>query len=226
MIGSFIKSTKDFINITMKFAPLFIGVTLLVFGLITNNLAYLMSFLGMFIFMPIIVYVLYYIFDMFISKKYPSMLLFDPSADADEFGIMFPKLGEKNSPPYMWYSMIVFFMGYLFINAKDIYDYKIKNISQAKEDVRKIRAVIGMIVSILVLLLFLSFRSSTMLIPETQLGLVILGLASIGFAYGWHTFLTGCSSAEKNVHLDDLYSIKTNVVAVQPRNICIAKEND
>ena len=69
MIGSFIKSTKDFINNAMKYAPLFIGLTLLVFGLITNNLAYLMSFAGMFLIIPIIVYVLYFIFDVLIAKK-------------------------------------------------------------------------------------------------------------------------------------------------------------
>jgi hypothetical protein len=225
MIGSFIKSTKDFINNAMKYAPLFIGLTLLVFGLITNNLAYLMSFAGMFVIIPIIVYVLYFIFDVLIAKKYPAMRLFDEAASGNAYAFIIPSQTDGQAvAPFMWYTMIMFFMGYLIINAKALYDYEVKNISQTKEDTRKIRSLIGMIASSIVLVCLLSFRSSYMAVPETAVGLVVLGIAAVAFALGWFDFLSSCSSPAKNVHLDDLYGIKTNILTPSPRKVCVARE--
>ena len=225
MIGSFIKSTKDFINNAMKYAPLFIGLALLVFGLITNNLAYLMSFAGMFLIIPIIVYVLYFVFDVLIAKKYPAFRLFEEGISGNQYAFIMPlETDGQATAPFMWYAMIMFFMSYLIINGKALYDYEVKNISQTKEDSRKMRSLIGMIVSSIVLIALLSFRTSYMAVPETAVGLVVLGIAAIAFAFGWFDFLASCSSPAKNVHLDDLYGIKTNILTPSPRKICVARE--
>ena len=212
---------------SMRFAPLFIGVSMLVFGLITNNLTYLMVFIGMAIAIPIVVYILYFVFDGLLAKKFPSMVLFEPDAKNDYYGSMFPAKGDGNLPPYMWYSMITFLMTYLFINALDIYNYDVKNISQTKEDARKTKAVVGMIASSIVLIVMLYFRSTYMAVSETPLGQIILALAAGSFAYSWHSFLASCSSPKKNVHLDDLYSVKNNIISAvgDVKKICVAREN-
>ena len=58
MFGSMIKSMKDYIHITLKYAPLFIGIVFAVFGLVAANYSYLMVAVGMFIGVPLVVAIL------------------------------------------------------------------------------------------------------------------------------------------------------------------------
>ena len=52
---------KDYIHITLKYAPLFIGIVFAVFGLVAANYSYLMVAVGMFIGVPLVVAILQFL---------------------------------------------------------------------------------------------------------------------------------------------------------------------
>lgn len=227
MIGSFIKSTKDFINITIKFAPLFIGVALLVFGLISANWPYVLLFIGMFLLTPIIVYILYYLTTLvnFTGKFFGKDLGLALWEEGTAYGLLFPTAGDDTpaSAPFMWFAMFMFFMSYLFISARGLYNYTMKGSVPEKERARKMRAVIGMVAPIILTGAVLAYRSSRGLIMETELGLVVISGAVIYGAYLWNKMLVGCSSHP--VYLDDVYGVKTNIInpSLEKKTVCIAQ---
>ena len=57
-LSEFIKSSKEFINITMRYMPLFLATSMLTFSLITANYSMLLVWVGMFILVPLAVIIL------------------------------------------------------------------------------------------------------------------------------------------------------------------------
>ena len=212
-----IKSMKDYIYITLKYAPLFIGIIFAVFGLVAANYSYLMVAVGMFIGIPLIVYILDLLLSGVGKITGKDLTLYIEQVATKDYGFL--KENPITGTPYMWYPLMTFILSYLFINAADLYSaYEDKPAVKAK-------ASIGMFISATSFLVLMYMYSALSGFPENVYARIGLFIIICGFAYGWHKFLKGCSSQEKNIHLDDLYGVKTNIIKVDvmaTKKICVA----
>lgn len=210
-----VKSMKDYIGITLKYAPLFIGIVFTVFGLVAANYSYLMVAIGMFIGVPALMYILELVINIInrVGSKTWSLYV----EEATDFGFL--KGNPIAGAPYMWYPLMTFILSYLFINAADLYGaYEDKPAVKGK-------ASIGMLISAVSFVVLMYSYSVFSKFSENVYGRIVIFIFTMRFAYGWHKFLKGCSSQEKNIHLDDLYGVKTNIVkvdALATKKVCVA----
>lgn len=217
MFGSMIKSMKDYIHITLKYAPLFIGIVFVVFGLVAANYSYLMVAVGMYIGVPLVIAILQFLLAGIGKITGKELSLYIEQVAVKDYGFL--KENPLQGTPYMWYPLMTFILSYLFINAADLYSaYEDKPAVKAK-------ASIGMFISAASFLVLMYAYSALSGFPENVYAHVGLFIIIGGFAYGWHKFLKGCSSQEKNIHLDDLYGVKTNIIkvdALATKKVCVA----
>jgi hypothetical protein len=219
MFGSMVKSMKDYIGITLKYAPLFIGIVFTVFGLVAANYSYLMVAIGMFIGVPALMYILELVIGLINRVGSKSWSLYVEEAASASADLGFLKGNPVAGAPYMWYPMMTFILSYLFINAVDLYSaYEDKPAVKGK-------ASIGMLISAVSFVVLMYSYSVFSKFSENVYGRIVIFIFTVAFAYGWHKFLKGCSSQEKNIHLDDLYGVKTNIVkvdALATKKVCVA----
>lgn len=218
MFGSMVKSMKDYIGITLKYAPLFIGIVFTVFGLVAANFSYLMVAIGMFIGVPALMYVMDLVIGLInrVGSKSWSLYIEEALIGAD-YGFL--KGNPIAGAPYMWYPLMTFILSYLFINAADLYS------AYDDKPAVKGKASIGMLISAVSFAALMYSYSALSKFSENVYGLIVVFIFTVAFAYGWHKFLKGCSSQEKNIHLDDLYGVKTNIVkvdALSTKKVCVA----
>jgi hypothetical protein len=210
-LSQFIKSSRDFINITMRFMPLFLAASMIVFGLISANYSMLLVWLGMYVLVPLAVIIL-----AFIAGKIRLPLFKDVGDRAYSFfqGVAFSEQGTAT--PYVSNSILVFFFAYLFFNGLSVYQDQEQNPNDMTKTKNRIKGVIGMVGSILLLGLVFLFKYRQMGFSEKPVAFIVLFPAIIGLAYGWNDFLRSCASS------NDLYGAVSNKFAPQTSKICVA----
>ncbi len=192
--------------------PLFLAVSMLTFSLISANYSMLLVWVGMLVLVPLAVIVLGTI-----GSKLNLPLFKDVSDKRFSFfqGIAFKD--EGIAPPYVSNSILVFFFAYLFFNGLSVYQSQEKNNNDATKTKNKIKGIIGMAGSILLLFLIFIFKYKKMGFAENIGGFIFLFPAIAGLAYGWNEFLRSCGSS------NDLYGAISNKFAPQTTKICVAK---
>ena len=200
VLNEFIKSTKDGVHVGLQFLPLFTGSSLLTIGSASANYSFLYVFLGMFVLVPLAVMILAAIPFLALFKGSESIFPI-VSSTADAAGISYG------------YSMMIFFFSYLITNAA----YIIKSNSEA---VVRGRMSISIIIAGLSALTYLFLRVKNFSkVPESTLGLVVLGLAAAGLGYSWYYLLYSCNKS----NVADIYGVENNIAISKAENkVCVA----
>ena len=109
--------------------------------------------------------------------------------------------------------MMIFFFSYLITNAA----YIIKTNSEA---VVRGRMSISIIIAGLSALTYLFLRIKNFSkVPESTLGLVVLGLAAAGLGYSWYYLLYSCNKS----NVADIYGVENNIAISKAENkVCVA----
>ena len=196
----------------MRFMPLFLATSMLVFSLISANYSMLLVWVGMFVAVPLAVIILDYI-----ASKI-RLPLFNKE-QANEFHGFFQGFGFKETaaPPYVSNAILVFFFAYLFFNGLSVYNDQQKNNNDALKTKNTVKAIIGMAGALFLALLILIFKAKYIGFSENISAIFILIPAMIGLAYGWNLFLKSCANS------NDLYGAVSNKFAPQTTKICVAK---
>jgi hypothetical protein len=200
VFNEFIKSTKDGVYVGLQFLPLFTGSSLLTIGSASANYSFLYVFLGMFVLVPLAVIILAAIPFLALFKGSESIFPI-VSSTADAAGISYG------------YSMMIFFFSYLITNAA----YIIKTNSEA---VVRGRMSISIIIAGISALTYLFMRIKNFSkVPESTLGLVVLGLAAAGLGYSWYYLLYSCNKS----NVADIYGVENNIAISKAENkVCVA----
>lgn len=190
----FVVTLKDFLHVGFLKFPLIITGTLFVLGLVTVNTAYLWVTMGAIV-TAAAVWILQLIFNVILSKKpdWASVFTVLPNEFCSILTVG-KQTGQVNVTPSYWYSLVIFFATYLFMNALKIYNRPPGSQSTAEPDTlnnRQFQAsmCMGLIVLLTFILAYLRFNYASSC--ETILGFV-LSLGAIGIGVGWFNMLSDC----------------------------------
>jgi hypothetical protein len=219
--------------------PLAIAGTLLLIGLFTANYAMMFFLIGFLLFVPLVANILDYVLVSPLSSLFPGALR-AKSSDICKINVPFMTLNSQasNQEAYVifstWSAMVVFFIGYLFKNALELYSregvepsFEV-NSSEAidierKTTNRKTQAIIAMVSILLFGLIIIGFRFYTGC--ESILGMVLTCITFFTLGYSWYLLLSSVGEDR----LSDLFGIANRLLppaAIQNKPIaCIPTPN-
>ena len=191
----FVATLKDFLHIAFLKFPLIITGTLLVLGLVTVNTAFLWVSFGAIV-TAVAVFIVQLLFSLIYSKKPEWASYFAvPSNEFCNILTTTGKLtGQINVSPSYWYSILFFFMSYLFMNALQIYNKPAGSQATAEPDTlnnRQFQASMCMGLILLVSAIMIIVRMTYSRGCETLIGF-LLSLGAIGIGIGWFNALVDC----------------------------------
>jgi hypothetical protein len=197
--------------------PLTIAGTLLVIGLFTANYAMMFFLIGFLIVTPIVVTILDKI-----SSFFPNAFRVK-SSDICKVNIPFVTLNTPtmNQDTYVlfstWTAMVVFFVGYLFKNALELYSREgvepsFEVSSSQESDIekktanRKTQAVVAMVCILLFGLIILGYRYYSGC--ESILGMGLTSIVFFVLGYSWYLLLSSVGEDR----LSDLFGIANRLL--------------
>jgi hypothetical protein len=238
-LKSIISDIRVFVYGGIQKLPLAIAGTLLLIGLFTANYAMMFFLIGFLLFVPLVANILDYVLVSPLSSLFPGALR-AKSSDICKINVPFMTLNSQasNQEAYVifstWSAMVVFFIGYLFKNALELYSregvepsFEV-NSSEAidierKTTNRKTQAIIAMVSILLFGLIIIGFRFYTGC--ESVLGMVLTCITFFTLGYSWYLLLSSVGEDR----LSDLFGIANRLLppaAIQNKPIaCIPTPN-
>jgi hypothetical protein len=214
-VGDLICSTRNLLAQGFRGLPVLLGGAILFMGLTQGNLNLLFFFIGMFVVTPLAAIILNGLLEfIFVKVSIPPALWSVDAATAEAcnlFTVKFDAMpSAMNVVPSFWMSMMSFFMFYLFLNAKKLYEFQ--ETSKAPKMAvmaRKSQSMIAMIVVCVFALVVTILRYGTSC--ETGLGVLVSLLMGGFLASGWYKFMRSCGLGR----LDDLFGISNRLLPLQ-----------
>lgn len=191
----FVATLKDFLHIAFLKFPLIITGTLIILGLITVNTAFLWVSFGA-ILTASAVFIVQLIFNLILIKvpQYTDLFCVPPNDFCSILTTTGKATGAVNVSPSYWYSILFFFMTYLFMNANQIYNTPAGAQSTTDPDTynnRQFQASMCMGLIVLFTVIFVIMRVKYASNCETIIGL-LLSTGAIGIGYAWFNALVDC----------------------------------
>jgi hypothetical protein len=239
-LKSIISDIRVFVYGGIQKLPLVIAGTLLLIGLFTANYAMMFFLIGFLIFTPLAANVLDYVLASPLASFFPNALR-ARSSDICKINVPFLTLNSQatNQDTYIifstWSAMVVFFIGYLFKNALELYSREgvepsFEVNSSEKIDIerktanRKTQAIISMVSILLFGLIIMGFRYYTGC--ESVLGMGLTCITFFMLGYSWYLLLSSVGEDR----LSDLFGIANRLLppaAIQNKPIaCIPTPNE
>jgi hypothetical protein len=172
----------------LRYFPSILTVTLLVVGILTAKLSWIVVAAG-----GILVAIVALTFQYVLQKAFGVGPI--PGAAILEACSLLPTTrGDFYVVPSVWMSMSIFYSTYIFLNALNIYKSKPEKKSVDALPVQQ-RKGLGLISMLAILLLFVVIVGARFVSPcESTGGTLFALLIGIGGAYGWWQFLTACGA--------------------------------
>lgn len=198
-IESTIILLKEFVTHGIQILPLIICAFSVIIGCGVGNVAYLFLALGIVVLVPITNAILNpslnWILDFFLSSR-PELYKIHPSVDCSVLGMSVgnpPAVWQPSIPSY-WWSSVVFFGSYMFLNALQLATREAPANAQAnKVQARKAQAGMAMAIILVLTASLLIYRFTQNRECETWIGISLGTVLYSALAYGWFNALKSCS---------------------------------
>lgn len=220
-IAGLICGLRNLLDQGFRSLPTILGGASLFLGLTQGNVNWLFFFVGMFVLVPLAVFItngsVELLFSVLPSSLVPPAALWKvPQGAAEACGLLLSAKTPAGTPadtivvPTIWMSMIAFFFTYIFSNALKLYNKDPANgSSSAKVSARKNQALLSMITVVALAVIFTVLRYGTSC--ETGLGITVAWLLGGGLGYGWYSFMRSCGLGR----LDDIFGISNRLLPMQ-----------
>lgn len=212
---------KEFFITGMHNFPLIIGLTSLVLMCATSNMGYTILLLSLAVLVPLVTFGLNLVAP-FIQLALKAIAgLFNKDIDFSSGASSVCNITREGSPslfPSYWMAAVVFIFTFVAYNGGALYNYVgAEGASNEKVSTRKAHALIGIISSAILGLVFIIWRLTTGC--EQWLG-VLMSLLFVGIAIGVFEFFKACGL----LRLVDLYGIGSRMLPMSatanPTQVC------
>jgi hypothetical protein len=226
-----VKVSRIFVAEAFRTLPILLASTIFLLGFAQGNANYLLFATGFAIVTPFFAWLTNIVTEFVLSKTgldtgiwngFSSTLTTSASSaclfTARPTG---PYSGHVNLTPTYWYTMMIFFLTYLFLNAYDLYNREQSDSApKVSVDARKGQAIAAMTIVCILGIALSILRWGTAC--ETVLGMLVGFGIGIGIAQAWFTLVRNCGMGR----LDDLFGISNRILPLQslenePPVVCV-----